>query len=121
MSLMVRFVILIKAKLSRFATQNSSFEKFLLECLSSARDDFDDEDDFATVETDDDESEDSVVKEEILKENEVVYITPETPKNAFFSEHFDDADAAMDKKWIRKVGGIAMKRTSGISLVHIPW
>ena len=43
------------------------------------------------------------VKEEILRENEVVYITPDTPKNAFFSEHFDDADTAMDKKWIRKV------------------
>ena len=81
-----------------------------MKCLSSARDDFDDEDDFATVETDDDESEDSVVKEEILKENEVVYITPETPKEAFFSEHFDDAEASMDKKWIRKVDGIVKMR-----------
>ena len=112
------FCELNQDKNQAFATQNSSFENFLLKYLSSARDDFDDEDDFATVETDDDESEDSVVKEEILKENEVVYITPETPKNAFFSEHFDDADAAMDKKWIRKV---ALRRTSDISMVQIPW
>ena len=102
----------IKSSLAKNLWKCKNEVNFLLKCLSSARDDFDDEDDFATVETDDDESEDSVVKEEILKENEVVYITPETPKNAFFSEHFDDADAAMDKKWIRKV---ALRRTSDIS------
>ena len=116
--MMVRFVNLIKTKIKLLRPKTHAFKNFLLKCLSSARDDFDDEDDFATVETDDDESEDSVVKEEILRENEVVYITPDTPKNAFFSEHFDDADAAMDKKWIRKV---ALRRTSDISMVQIPW
>ena len=72
--------------------------------VSNARDEFEEEDDdFATVETDAEEEEDTVVKVETVRENEVVYLTPETPKEAFFSEHFDDAEATMDKKWIREV------------------
>ena len=72
--------------------------------VSNARDEFEeDDDDFATVETDADEEEDTVVKVETVRENEVVYLVPQTPKEAYFSEHFDDSEAVMDKKWIRKV------------------
>ena len=70
--------------------------------VSSARDDFEDEDDFATVETDDEENDETVVNVETVRENEVVYLTPQTPKEAYFSEHFDDPDVVMDKKFIRK-------------------
>ena len=74
--------------------------------LSNAHDDFNaEDDDFATVETDNDGSDETVVTVESKVENEVVYLTPQTPKEAYFSEHFDDGpDAVMDKKWIRKVG-----------------
>ena len=69
---------------------------------SNAHDDFGEDDDFATVEEDDDGGE-TVVNVETVKENEVVYITPEMHKEAYFAEHFDDPDAVLDKKWIRKV------------------
>ena len=75
----------------------------LASTVSNAHDDFEEDDDFATVETDNDDDGETVVKVETKVENEVVYLVPQTPKEAYFSEHFDDSEAVMDKKWIRKV------------------
>ena len=60
------------------------------------------DDDEATVE--DVVGSDSVVTVETVTppEDDVVYLTPESNKDVFFAEHFDDGhDGLMDKKWIR--------------------
>ena len=84
---------------------------------SNAHDDFGEDDDFATVE-DDDDGGDTVVNVETVKENEVVYITPEMHKDAYFAEHFDDPEAVMDKKWIRKVENIGIVFVRGAEITR---
>ncbi len=74
---------------------------FLIVTAAAAENaEFDDDDDFASVQAEDDGQ--TVVNVETVKpteENEVVYLTPDIPQAAFFAEHFDDVD--LDKRWVR--------------------